>query len=289
MNTTSILFASNKLRDIERRFSADLSPLYGPDESRSLFLLLCEAFLGFDTTAFLLHRDEPVNQSDMLRFHWALLDLKEFRPVQHIIGHTSFCGCRIDVNSDVLIPRPETEELVRLLFQRFPLSQPPRRAADLCTGSGCIAIALKNHFPQCHVDAFDVSDKALAIARRNAGSNNSDIHFFQTDLLSDLESATAPYDLVVSNPPYICHHERASMSRNVTDHEPALALFVLFYKAIVRFSLRCLAPGGTVAVETNQLHALATSRLFADNGFNSCLLKDFRGNDRFVIASLSNP
>ena len=288
---------SNRVRDIERYFITELDGLYPEGERRMFAAMLFEAFLGWDRTQQLLHRDDTVNQSDLLRFHWAAEDLKRHRPIQHIIGHTDFCDLRLDVSADVLIPRPETEELVLHLVRLMQHPRSGRAAAprllDLCTGSGCIAIALKNRLPHAEATAVDLSDAALAIARRNAQSNHTEVTFIQMDILDPDRLATlpTPFDLIVSNPPYVMQRERAAMSPNVLDYEPHQALFVpdadplLFYRAIGRYAAAHLAPGGLLAVEINQALGDETSQLLQTYGFDTRLHRDFRDNPRFITAT----
>lgn len=283
---------SNRVRDIERYYLSELRALYPEGELRTFVYMLFEAFLGWDKTQFLLHRDDTINQSDLLRFHWAAEDLKHHRPIQHIVGHTHFCSLRIDVSPDALIPRPETEEIVQSLI--LSLHPAPAAVLDLCTGSGCIAIALKHHFPTAEVTAVDISPAVLALAQHNARQNNTEITFRQTDLLdpAQLAALPCPYDLIVSNPPYVMERERADMKPNVLDYDPAQALFVpdsdplLFYRAIGQYAVRSLAPGGQLVVEINQALAAETSQLFGTLGFDTRIHDDFRGNPRSITATL---
>ena len=292
MNTTDMHIPSNRVRDIERYYLNELRGLYPEGELRMFVYMLFEAFLGWDKTHFLLHRDDTINQSDLLRFHWAAEDLKHYRPIQHIIGYTHFCGLRIDVSPDVLIPRPETEEIVTRLLQTPDFA--PATVLDLCTGSGCIAIALKHHFPAAEVTAIDLSPAALAVAQKNARQNNADIDFKQIDLLDpkQLSSLTNSYDLIISNPPYVMERERATMQRNVLEYDPSIALFVpdsnplLFYRAIGQFAASHLNPGGLLVVEINQDLSDESALLLHESGFSTCLNHDFRGNPRSLVATL---
>ena len=292
MNTTDMHIPSNRVRDIERYYLNELRGLYPEGELRMFVYMLFEAFLGWDKTHFLLHRDDTINQSDLLRFHWAAEDLKHYRPIQHIIGHTHFCGLRIDVSPEVLIPRPETEEIVTRLLQTPDFA--PATVLDLCTGSGCIAIALKHHFPTAEVTAIDLSPAALAVAQKNARQNNADIDFKQIDLLDpkQLSSLTNSYDLIISNPPYVMERERATMQRNVLEYDPSIALFVpdsdplLFYRAIGQFAASHLNLGGLLVVEINQDLSDESALLLHESGFSTCLNHDFRGNPRSLVATL---
>jgi release factor glutamine methyltransferase len=326
VNTTHILFPSNIFRDVERTYQRLLSPLYGEEEVRQFLRLLAESFLGWNTTDYLLHRNDTINQSDLLRFHWALIDLQRQRPIQHIIGSTTFCGCSIQVNPSVLIPRPETEEIVLRAIEvlhDFSTDNPgkaPLRILDLCTGSGCIAIALKKAFPAAHITAVDISPDALQQARQNAAHNHADITFLQADVLNPndlekqltlLEHPQSPltdnisrlaskepktqtpcpsYSLIISNPPYVLDSEKATMQPNVLNYEPSLALFVpdndalRFYRAIADFAAGHLAGHGLLMLEINEKQGLRTLNLLHDKGFTATLHQDFRGRDRSIEA-----
>ena len=315
MNTRNIRFKSNRVRDILSLYHEELDPLYGPGEVRTFGEMLFEAFLGWDRVKLLTSKDHTVNQSDLLRLHWALEDLRRHRPIQHIIGHVDFCGCRIAVSPDVLIPRPETEEMVDFLVEsgEWRVESGERRAEsrilDLCTGSGCIAIALKKAFSGADVTAVDISPAALAIARQNAQENSAEANFVQSDILAtpkeenkeenkeknreekNFNFQLSIFNLIVSNPPYVRQSERAAMQRNVLDYEPPLALFVpdddplRFYRAIAAIAARCLAPRGLLALEINEALAADTCALLARYGFAATVHRDFRGRDRFLTAT----
>ncbi len=290
MNTTHMHIPSNRVRDIERYFLSELEGLYSPEELHTFVYMLFEAFLGWDKTHFLLHRDETINQSDLLRFHWAAEDLKQFRPIQHLIGYTDFCNTRIKVSPHVLIPRPETEEIVNHILGIPAFS--PHAILDLCTGSGCIAIALKKHFPQATVIGVDLSDKALAMARDNATLNNAAVTFIQMDILNQrqLSSLTQTFDLIISNPPYVMQNERDEMRPNVLDHEPPQALFapddnpMLFYSAIATYASAHLSKDGLLVTEINEHHGETLKSLYSSAGLQPTLYNDFRGKDRYIIA-----
>lgn len=287
MNTRNIQFPSNKVRDIERHMMAALSPLYPEGELRQMIRMLFEAFLGWDTVAFMLNRDKTINQSDLLRFHWAMEDLKKHRPIQHIIGYTDFCDCRIEVSPEVLIPRPETEEIV--------MSIPPVGGAilDLCTGSGCIAIALAHRNPTATVTAVDLSEGALTMARKNALRNEVEINYVQADVLDsemmDRHFEGQLFHLIVSNPPYVMDKERDQMAANVLDYEPGMALWVadeeplIFYEAVARFAQKHLVQDGQLVFEINEHLAHETAQMLERYGFQSTLRHDFRDKPRSLI------
>ncbi len=286
-NTTHMRIPSNRVRDIEQYFHTELAGLYPDPEIAAFVDILFEAYLGWSKAQLLLHRDDTINQSDLLRFHWAAEELKHYRPIQYIVGYTDFCGLRLHVEPGVLIPRPETEEIVERINQTCT----PGTILDLCTGSGCIALALAAHFRNAEVFGVDISAQALAIAETNATVNRLPISFVQCDILN--QEPTLPYstfDLIVSNPPYVCDSERASMSPNVLDHEPSLALFVpdddplRFYRAIGQYAAQHLSPNGVLVLEINEHLGNETCQLLQQLGFNTTLYKDFRDKYRSITA-----
>ncbi|MBQ8704116.1 MAG: peptide chain release factor N(5)-glutamine methyltransferase [Bacteroidales bacterium] len=292
MNTRNLHFRSNRVRDILALFHEELDGQCGREEVNVFLEMLFEDFLGWNRVQLLTSKENTIDQSDLLRFHWALEDLKSHRPIQHIIGHTDFCGCRIKVSPDVLVPRPETEEMVQWVMEGD--QQREGRVLDLCTGSGCVAIALKKGCPEAEVTAVDISEKALAIARRNAESNGVEVRFVQGDVIDEaFHVPLSSYRLIISNPPYVMERERAAMQPNVLDYDPALALFVpdddplRFYKAIAAIAQRHLTKDGLLVVEINEALADETSALLAERGFQPAIHVDFRGKPRWISAFLS--
>ena len=292
MNTTNMRIPSNRVRDIEQYFRNELSDIYPEGEIKMFVRMLFEAFLGWDMAQLLLHREGTVNQSDLLKFHWAVEDLKKHRPIQHIIGHTEFCGLRIEVSPEVLIPRPETEEIL-LQFLNNRNTQTAPAILDLCTGSGCIAIALSKYLPEANVFGVDVSEKALQMAQKNAKNNNVEVNFVRCDILLDeppLPCTT--FDYIFSNPPYVLDSERKEMQENVLGHEPSLALFVpdndplLFYRVIGLYASKHLTKEGQLILEINEHLGRETCQLLQSLGFTTRLNKDFRDKDRSIIATL---
>ncbi len=291
MNTRNLRFRSNRVRDIVSLFHEELDSIYGAGEVGVFLDMLFEAFLGWDKVRLLTSKEQTIDQSDLLRFHWALEDLKQHRPIQHIIGYTDFCGCRIKVSPDVLIPRPETEEMVNSLTPGPSPYEEGSRILDLCTGSGCIAIALKKTFPKADVTAVDISPAALEIALENAENNGAEVHFVEGDVLDGVNGFNGSYGLIVSNPPYVMEKERAQMQRNVLDYDPALALFVpdddplRFYKAIANIAKEHLTEDGLLVVEINEALAEETSALLKVYGFLPKVYTDFRGKARWISAT----
>lgn len=293
MNTRNIRFRSNRVRDIIALFHEELDSMYGNGEVGAFLEILFNAFLGWDRVRLLTSREQTIDQSDLLRFHWALEDLKQCRPIQHIVGYTDFCGCRIDVSPNVLIPRPETEEIVNWTLHNLPPYHSSPTILDLCTGSGCIAIALKKSLPCAIVTAVDISAAALEMARQNAKSNGVEVRFVEGDVLGDTNVATAQYSLIVSNPPYVMEKEREQMHRNVLNYDPPLALFVpdndplCFYRAIATIAQRLLARQGLLVVEINEALAPETASLFVEHGFTTSVHTDFRGKPRWISATIN--
>ena len=277
--------ASNRICDIERFAYSELQEVYSADEIRNLLRILFEEYLGWDLTTWLLSKQKTINQSDLLKINFAIKDLKRHRPIQHILGKADFCGMTLAVNENVLIPRPETEGLVELAKSRL---QSPQRILDLCTGSGCIAIALAKVFPNAEITAVDISEKALEVARQNAWNQEVEIEFLQADVLNDSLDQLPEYDLIVSNPPYVRELEKSEMQPNVLDYEPHLALFVpdndplLFYRRIAEIAHKHLVTNGLLIAEINENLGEETAELFCTNGFETSLHNDFKGKTRFA-------
>ncbi len=279
---------------IEQRFVDDLLHLYPQDEIKQLFYLLVEDRLGWSKTTFLLNRQASLPADDAAWLLLALSELMQAKPIQYILGHAWFMGMKLAVSEAVLIPRPETEELVRLVARYHASATAPLRIIDIGTGSGCIAIALKKALPGAQVYALDVSDDALRIARQNAESQSVAIDFIHADILEwDLVFQDEQrFDVIVSNPPYITTAEEGDMHRNVLEHEPHLALFVqgnaplLFYEHIAAFASHHLQPGGDLYVEINRHYGQAVCDLFRKKGLGAVTLhQDMQGADRMVCAN----
>jgi len=204
-------------------------------------------------------------------------------PIQQVLGYAYFCGLKLKVTPSVLIPRPETEELVRWVVDESPA---PRSILDIGTGSGCIAIALAKALSQTRLTAIDISDEALAVARENAKMHDADIDFIQADILNPNPSlVNNRFDVIVSNPPYICNKEADEMEKNVLDHEPHVALFVpdddplLFYRAIAEKTLTMLTPDGTLFFEINRLYAQELTTMLQSMGFQHITVRQDQFNN----------
>lgn len=216
--------------------------------------------------------------------------LKEYEPIQHIVGETEFFGLPFFVDRNVLIPRPETEELVELILQENP--QPDLKILDIGTGSGAIAIALARHLKKANVSAWDISDDALTVARQNAKINQVCISFFEVNVLNVYPS-DQKFDIIVSNPPYILELEKERMDKNVLDYEPHIALFVpdnkplLFYEKIADIALENLNPDGKLYFEINRAKGKETVKMLESKGFIEIdIFQDLSHNNRMIRARI---
>ncbi|MDE7407348.1 MAG: peptide chain release factor N(5)-glutamine methyltransferase [Muribaculaceae bacterium] len=280
------------VNDLATHVMDTLMPVYGSRESRAIMNILMENVLNYTPVDIVMHRDMELPDFIGPKTEGMLQRLKQNEPIQYVTGQARFCGMTINVTPDVLIPRPETEELVDIIVKQWA-DVPDTRVLDICTGSGCIAIALARalRFPQ--TTAIDISDKALKVACDNAAGMRVKIDFQNIDALTQLESLGNGWDIIVSNPPYVAEHEKAAMEPNVVDYEPHLALFVpdndplRFYRPIVAFAAKALSRRGVLYMEINPLYAIEMKRLLADAGFNDILIMaDMQGNQRMAIARL---
>ena len=281
--------ASNKLKDIIDFAYQELDLLYEKNEIRSMIYSLIEHFTEFDLTKILTYKDElKVSESELLKINFAIKDLKKEKPLQQIIGYTDFLDVRIDVNEHVLIPRVETEEIVQRVINENK-GRKNLKIADICCGSGCIAIALKKAFPDANIYAYDISEEALKKSKENAEKNKEKINFFKENILESKEK-NQEFDIIVSNPPYVRESEKAFMRNNVLLYEPALALFVsdknplIFYEHILDFCNRNLAQNGKIYLEINEFLAKETELLFKNFNYETSVFKDIRGKDRLLFA-----
>jgi release factor glutamine methyltransferase len=289
-----------RLKDIQDIFHKELDDIYGKNEVDSFFFMLTEAYFAVERFALVLEPEYVISKAQETPMFAALSELKLEKPIQHILGKTYFYGLEFQVNEHTLIPRPETEELVRLILTSVQNNLKPLRILDIGTGSGCIAIALQKHLTNAKVYAIDISEEALKVARQNATANEVTIQFEQADVLSleDLnifgEDAMF-FDIIVSNPPYVRHLEKAEMRKNVLDYEPAMALFVddqnplIFYDTIAKLAKVQLQPSGQLYFEINQYLGVEMVELLATKGFQDITVyKDTFGVDRMVFASISD-
>ena len=264
---------------------AALEPLYGEGEARAIAFLILEDAFGLSRTDIYVGKVRQFSVDERIRLQTMCEQLKAGVPVQYVLGQAWFCGRVFEVTPAVLIPRPETEELVAWAAEQISCN----RILDAGTGSGCIAVSLKLQLPDSQVEAWDISAEALAVAQRNAERLGAGVRFVRQDLLGAWNEDEV-FDLIVSNPPYICERERAEMEHHVLDHEPGTALFVpdddalLFYRALAEHAVAgALREGGRLMVEINSAYGPETAALFERCGLHGVeLRKDEFGNDRMV-------
>lgn len=269
---------------------------YEDGEARAIARILIEELFGLSYTDIVCGATDQLSADDTLRLDTAVRRIEQGEPLQHVLGYADFCGNHFGVNASVLIPRPETEWLVdegERLMNSASNAAPsaPKRILDIGTGSGCIAISLKLRLGEAYVEAWDISEEALRTAESNAKALKAEVAFCKRDALR-AEESVAPWDLIVSNPPYICDSERADMDDNVLLHEPHTALFVpdddplRFYRAIARYALRSLSNGGSLLFECNTRYAEATGEMMREMGFEDVTVNDdCFGLPRFVKGS----
>ncbi len=282
------------IKNLINEMTATLQPLYDPREAAAIASWYVCAKLGMERYELALRGNETLDESLMQEVRRDMERLAEGCPVQYVLGETEFYGLSFTVSPAVLIPRPETEELVQMVVQRYAGSAP--RIWDVGTGSGCIAVSLAKSLKEAKVFATDISSEALTVARGNAERNGVGVTFVCHDMfdIENLPFAEEKFDVLVSNPPYIPASDRAAMHRNVVDYEPAQALFVpdedklWCYKALASLARRVLAPGGTLWVETYHDYHEEMIDLFARHGFSEIRsLQDLNGRPRFLTAHLT--
>lgn len=269
-----------------------LSPYYSREEITSFAKLIFEKILGL--TALQIHLNPPlvITAANLAQIKEILNRLSQFEPIQYILGETEFYNVIIKVNKNVLIPRPETEELVDWIIKENTHS--PLNILDIGTGSGCIPIALSISLPHSTVSAWDISKQALILAAENAKINKVNIRFKQVDILQPIERPEEEkFDLIISNPPYVTKSEMVQMEKNVTNYEPHLALFVcdndplIFYRAIADIAKLKLKPLGRIYFEINERFGTETTTLLASKGFRDITIKkDINGKDRMIRATI---
>ena len=282
---------------------------YDDGEARAIARILIEELFGLSYADIVCGATEQLSADDTLRLDTAVRRIEQGEPLQHVLGYADFCGNRFSVNGSVLIPRPETEWLVDegAKLMSTTATSFPKRILDIGTGSGCIAISLKLRLGDAYVEAWDISEEALRTAQDNADALKAEVTFRKRDALkaegeclqggalvssapteqamdsinySGANILAAPWDLIVSNPPYICDSERSAMDDNVLLHEPHTALFVpdddplRFYRAIARYALLTLNTGGSLLFECNTRYAEATGTMLSDMGFEEVTVSD---------------
>jgi release factor glutamine methyltransferase len=275
-----------------RHIKEQLQDRYSESEIKSFYYLIMKSVCRLDKHAVLLGKDAQILPEEKHIIEKIIEDLKKFRPIQYILGETEFYGLKFKVNEHVLIPRPETEELVEHIVSRWPLAvRSPFTVLDIGTGSGCIAVALSKFLSGSEVYASDISEKALEVALCNARHNQADVRFVRHDIFDAWPDSLPPQSVLVSNPPYVTPEEKGSMSKNVLDYEPHQALFVpqekplLFYERIADVARERLKANGLLYFETNEAYGQNAAKMLRNKGFEEVrLFRDIAGKERILVA-----
>lgn len=280
------------LQETYHSLQKQLSTLYDASEATNIANLVIEHVTSFNRLERLSNKNVLLEENQIHELQSITKNLLQHKPIQYVLGDAWFYEMKFYVNEHVLIPRPETEELVELVTScKLPIAS----ILDIGTGSGCIPITLKKKLPKTNITAVDVSADALAVAKKNAVNLQAEINFKQLDFLNELVwNELNSYDIIVSNPPYIKQSESINMNKSVLAFEPHIALFVndndalLFYRKIAQFGKTHLNPNGKIFVEINEMLGNETIALFESYGYHTILKKDMQQKDRMIIASLTN-
>ncbi|MBF4470418.1 peptide chain release factor N(5)-glutamine methyltransferase [Flavobacterium sp. HJJ] len=279
-----------KIKEYRNQFIQTLAPIYDEGEAESFFYLILEEKQQLKRIDLALQSDLEFSQEEIAVWNSILEQLRLEIPIQYLLGKTSFYGLDFEVNENVLIPRPETEELVDWILesQKSKAENRKLKILDIGTGSGCIAVSLAKNLPDAKVFAIDVSEKALATAKKNAEINAVEITFISQNIL-ETQDLGQKFDIIVSNPPYVRHLEKEEIKKNVLDNEPHLALFVedndalIFYRKIAELAQKNLSSSGQLYFEINQYLGKEMIELLETMNFKNVeLRKDIYGNDRMT-------
>jgi release factor glutamine methyltransferase len=276
----------NCYSDIVNYFVVNLKSVYQEKDCENLAFWSIHSVLGINRSELLMNKNTPLKTEDVVVFQNIIKQLLTNKPIQYVLEECEFYNLNFKVNSNCLIPRPETEELVHWI-----LKENPKSILDIGTGSGCIAICLAK-YSSAKVSAMDISYEALSLAKQNASSNNVDVEFIEANILES-KQVFPKYDLIVSNPPYVLESEKLQMKTNVLEFEPHLALFVeddeslVFYEKIIDFAVSHLHNGGSLFFEINEQKAANIAQLLEENNFENILIKkDMQGKDRMIKAMM---
>ncbi|MEE3034839.1 MAG: peptide chain release factor N(5)-glutamine methyltransferase [Bacteroidota bacterium] len=280
------------LEEFRVNFIKELEPLYDDREARNILKLTVKSFFGWDSTFFAMNKFKLLSENEYKKVNEALRILKKGKPVQYLLNESEFMGNLFYVNEFVLIPRPETEEVINwILTENFPTKLKPLRVLDIGTGSGCIAISIAKSSPYFQVDAIDFSSNALSVAKKNAKLMGVEINFKKLDILK-LDKLDKEYDVIVSNPPYIDLDDKKTMSKNVLDYEPLGAIFVpyddplFYYKEIILFAEQMKENRGTIYFEINPKYSNNLKKYFLTTSFNDVVVQcDIFGKERMLKAT----
>jgi release factor glutamine methyltransferase len=278
-----------KLNEFYRDFLLQLRLIYVENEAANITKMVFESLANISRADVLMNPEMEIEQDTFLSLNQALDQLLNHQPIQYVLGEAWFYHLNFKVSDAVLIPRPETEELVELVIQHIK-STHKKTVVDIGTGSGCIPISIKKYIPEISITAVDVSEAALALATTNAIVHQTIIEFKQVDFLNEVErEKLGMFDIIISNPPYIPNVEIQSMDKHVTEYEPHLALFVpdedplIFYKAILSFAKNHLDKNGNIFLETHENFAAEVCALFKNAGFDATIKNDLFEKQRIVL------
>lgn len=281
-----------KLKDFRNLFNKELTNLYPKTEIDAFFFRLIEDKLNFKLIDVFSKEDFIISSDILLDMNIVINKLKNEEPIQYILGKTEFYNLPFIVNKNVLIPRPETEELVNWVINQVKNNTSYKTLLDIGTGSGCIPISIKKNCPNLKVSTLDVSLKAIEIAKQNAVQNKVEIQFIHMDILQ-VKTLENKFDIIISNPPYVREIEKKEINNNVLKNEPHVALFVsdenplIFYNKIADLAKKHLNTNGLLFFEINQYLGKETKTLLHEKGFKNVeLKKDLFGNDRMIKANL---
>jgi release factor glutamine methyltransferase len=277
------------IESANRLIVASLSEIYDEREAASVSSLVMERLTAMPKGLRLLHKTDSFTTQQQEKFNQWLKELVAFRPVQYVLNEAWFGSMPFYVDENVLVPRPETEELVDWLLEENRDGELGLTVLDIGTGSGCIPVYIKKRRSDFRISALDISEKALEIAQMNGRKHNVDIDFFLSDIKDPIQREKINFiDLIISNPPYIPEKQKEAMDKHVKDFEPAVALFVpddepiLFYKIIGDLATQKLKPGGAIFLEIHHDHAKEVMEWFRQNGFEVILKRDLSGNNRMI-------
>ncbi|AYN02130.1 peptide chain release factor N(5)-glutamine methyltransferase [Chryseobacterium sp. 3008163] len=279
------------ISELKKYFKTELSELYTDSETDFLYSVFVEKNLGLNQIQQRMMSDQKLSDVNENQFQNILSELKTRKPYQHILGETEFYGMAFFVNENVLVPRPETEELLEMAIQKIQSSDfdvQGLKILDIGTGSGIIPLVLKKHFPNAEISSIDFSEKALEVAKRNAEFHQLEVNFIHADYLNF--NLNENYDIIISNPPYIGIEEEIEIEDSVKGFEPTMALFsptsddLIFYRKIAEDSIKYLNKNGLLFLEINQKLGEETLELYQNILSNTELIKDLSGNDRFIFA-----
>ena len=279
--------ATNKINSIIDFFKSELKSIYTEEEIKNLIFYSFNHLVNFSRIDLITKQENRVSESELLKFNNVVKELKKQKPIQYILGNTDFYGLRFNVNESVLIPRQETEELIDWIIKEYSFI---KSILDIGTGSGNIPISLKKNIPTSVVFSIDISESAINIAKENAKLNDVEINFILKDIRdSENTNDLGLFDIIVSNPPYVCESEKKLMQKNVLDFEPHSALFVedneplIFYDKISNFAMDHLSKNGLLFFEINECFGIDVSNMLENKGFTEIeLKKDLNNKDRFI-------